>query len=141
MKKCIMLLLFLLLLASPANSSQVRLAWDPHPMEHHLSTFRVYYSETPGSYTLYRETGVVYEFEFFDLEEGKTYYFVATAVGVCGQESPYSNEVHRFVGHAEPDPVDDDPAGDPPHPGQGRGNQKEEKDPGGDDKVRGPKKK
>jgi len=96
------LTLILAVLATPAHSADVTLAWDPNS-EPDLAGYRVYYKEafsgppyngsgaTEGDSPI--DVGNVTEFTVHGLTDGVTYFFVVTAYDTEGFESGYSNEV------------------------------------------------
>jgi hypothetical protein len=78
---------------SPGTSGNLVITWDPNT-ESDLAGYRIYRSNTSGSG--YIEVGTVSKLvtSFTDtgLEDGKTYYYVITALDSSGNESPYSDE-------------------------------------------------
>jgi len=115
------LTLILALVATPAHSADVTLAWDPNS-EPDLAGYKVYY-KTGSSGPPYDGTGAtegdspidvgnVTEFTLHDLTDGVTYFFVVTAHDTEGLESGYSNEVNTVAGNMPPNGVIDTPPGD-----------------------------
>lgn len=91
-----LLLLFALMLpleVVQTTDSSVMLRWDANS-EADLAGYRVYYSQDQGDYVSYVTSGVSIspEATVANLSSG-TWYFVATALNLAGQQSGYSNEV------------------------------------------------
>ncbi len=111
----------LALIATPAHSADVTLAWDPNS-EPDLAGYRVYYKEafsgppyngtgaTEGDSPI--DVGNVTEFTLSGLTDGVTYFFVVTAYDTEGLESDYSNEVNTVAGNMSPNGAIDTPPGD-----------------------------
>lgn len=82
----------LLLWAAQASAGDVSLAWDPVSAPN-LAGYRLYYSQTPSSYTTYIDAGLSTTATVPGLTAGQTYYFVVTAYDTAGEESGASNTV------------------------------------------------
>lgn len=117
-KKIFYSLLFITFAATVyGQTSSVDLAWDANT-EPDLADYKIYKSEVSGDYS----SAVTYklslnpagrnplcpdpydpfkaeccEFNMPDLEDGKIYYFVATALDTDGNESDYSVEISHSV--------------------------------------------
>lgn len=111
MKK-LLLVLCVLLMAMPCfgKDFKVQLTWDANS-ETDLAGYRVYRSETPGSYSvLVDELGLVTEYtETLTVNDGevRTFYYIVTAFDQTNLESDYSNEVNTQAldGNVSPAPV------------------------------------
>ncbi|MEY2429346.1 MAG: hypothetical protein QOJ40_2231 [Verrucomicrobiota bacterium] len=68
----------------------VALIWSPSPDA--VAGYNIYYGPASGAYTNRVSTGNVTNATIFNLVEGATYYFVATAFDSSGDESTPSNE-------------------------------------------------
>jgi hypothetical protein len=92
---CVILICF----ASLGHAQSVTLTWDA-PAEPQLG-FNVYRSNQPGAYSgpplNWPALLTTNSFTDFAVEDGQKYYYVVTAVGAVGTESPYSNEVEAFA--------------------------------------------
>lgn len=82
---------------TPPGTYSVTLAWNPSPSTN-ITGYRVYYGLASGNYTNSVMVGNVTTNTVAGLAGGVTYYFVATAVGTDGQESPFSNETSYMPG-------------------------------------------
>jgi hypothetical protein len=99
MKK-LFLVLVLLLMATQVWAMDVKLACDPNS-ESDLAGYRIYWSQASGSYSTSQMqqfplsviTPATPQFTIVNLDETKTWYFVATAYDTENLESGYSNEV------------------------------------------------
>jgi hypothetical protein len=88
---------------SVAVNGAVALRWQPPtqlvdgtPLPG-LSGYRIYYGAASGSYLGYEEIGTTAGTEYsLQLPPGD-YYIAMTAIGLDGEESGYSNEVHKVV--------------------------------------------
>jgi hypothetical protein len=87
----------------PVHAAEISLAWDQNS-EPDIAGYKIHYGLESGSYTTVTDVGKFTSCSLSDLEEGKTYYFAATAYNEAGYESGYSNEVsHSFTqGNNEP---------------------------------------
>ncbi len=86
--------------SSPPPTFSVTLSWDPPttntdgtPLTD-LAGYRVYYGNSPGSYSYSIDVGNVTTFTLSNLTSG-TYYFAVTAYNSSGIESGFSNEVSK----------------------------------------------
>jgi hypothetical protein len=86
------LVLILLSLVGPARSAQVTVAWEPNT-EPDLAGYRIYYGLTSDQYGNPIDVGKQTSYTVASLEDGKTYYFAATAYDQYGDESDFSDEV------------------------------------------------
>lgn len=85
-------LLLIPLSVQNVHGADVTLAWDPNP-EANLKGYKVYYGSASGSYSLMVDAGNRTSLTISGLEEGKIYYFTATAYGAAGEESCMSDEI------------------------------------------------
>jgi len=85
-------LLVSILTIQNAHSDQVALAWDPNP-EPDLAGYRIYYGTSTRNYSFFIDVGNTTSYTVQGLEEGRPYYFAATAYNMAGNESDFSNEV------------------------------------------------
>jgi hypothetical protein len=74
------------------HGASVTLAWDPNP-DANLAGYKVYYGCASGSYSFMVDAGNRTSLMISGLEDGKTYYFTATAYGTAGEESDMSDEI------------------------------------------------
>jgi hypothetical protein len=88
--------LLLLLLAQNAFAAPVTLAWNAVSAAD-LAGYILYYGYTSGNYSLSVDVGNTTTAALSGLDQGKMYYFVATAYDVDGTESAFSNEVSYTV--------------------------------------------
>jgi len=95
---------FALCLLSPAtsHSAQVTLAWDPNK-ETDLAGYKIYYGTSSGTYDVSWDVGNWTTCTIAGLEEGKTYYFAATAYDIYDNESDLSAEVSHSVVNSDTD--------------------------------------
>lgn len=80
------------LLIIPAHSAQVTLQWDSNT-EPDLAGYKIYYGNASKSYQLGVDVGNRTTSTISNLEEGKIYYFAATAYDTLNNESEFSNEL------------------------------------------------
>ena len=93
-------------LSSGAFAESVTLAWDSDTASD-LAGYVLYYGYGSGSYSMSVDVGNYTSASLAGLDEGKTYYFVATAYNIEGYESSFSNEVSYSVPVIEvPPPTD-----------------------------------
>ncbi|MFC1889575.1 MopE-related protein [Thermodesulfobacteriota bacterium] len=78
------------------NSDEVPLAWDSNT-EPDLAGYRIYYGTSSGDYDFSVDLGNCTGCSISDLEDGRTYYFAATAYDEYGNESGFSDEVSYSV--------------------------------------------
>jgi chitinase len=88
------LLLFALcaMLYSTAYAASVELEWDPNT-EPELAGYKIYWGTSSGSYAFSKNVGNTTFCTITGLDEGKTYYFAATAYDGAAIESDYSNQI------------------------------------------------
>lgn len=100
--------LFLLLMAtwviplSNAFAASVDLAWNSNT-EPELAGYKIYWGPSSSNYTSSRDVGKTTTCTVSGLEEGKTYYFAATAYNGQNNESGYSNQVTFTVPMSDSD--------------------------------------
>lgn len=75
-----------------AYSAEVSLAWDPNT-ETDLAGYKIYYGSSSRNYEFSIDVSNIIPYTISSLENGRTYYFAATAYNTSGYESEYSNEV------------------------------------------------
>lgn len=69
-----------------ASAAEVNLAWNANP-ETDIASYRLSYGTVSGQYTQVKEVGRNTRALVGNLDSGKTYYFVVTAVNYAGMES------------------------------------------------------
>lgn len=99
----ILVLLFVLFICNTVYSAQATLSWNPNS-ESDLAGYKIYYGNASRVYTTDIEVGNVTSYTIYNLTEGYTYYFAATAYDFSGNESGYSNEVSYAVPDIAPLP-------------------------------------
>lgn len=86
-----------------ANAGQAILSWDPPTTNVDMTPladlvgYKIYYGTSPGDYVFNIDVGKVTTYTISNLPEGITYYFATTAYDTSGNESGYSNEVHKTI--------------------------------------------
>jgi len=99
---------FLLLCAffsqSVVHAGEVNLAWDPNT-EPDVAGYRVYYGLGSRNYDSVLEIGNGTSCVVTGLEQGRTYYFAATAVNTADIESDFSNEVSAALSTTNQPPL------------------------------------
>jgi fibronectin type 3 domain-containing protein len=100
---------FLLLLCafftpSVVHAAEVNLAWDPNT-EPDVAGYKVYYGLGSRSYDHVMEVGNSTSCVVTGLEQGRTYYFAATAVNTANIESDFSNEVSAALSTSNQQPL------------------------------------
>jgi hypothetical protein len=75
-----------------ANAASVTLVWDPNG-EPDISGYRLYYGKASGTFESVIDVGNQTTYNFSDLEDAKTYYFLVTAYDISGRESNFSSEL------------------------------------------------
>jgi hypothetical protein len=99
---------FLLLCAfitpSVVQGGEVNLAWDPNT-EPDVAGYRVYYGSGSRNYDHFMEVGNSTSCLVTGLEQGRTYYFAATAVNTANIESDFSNEVSAALSTCNQPPL------------------------------------
>jgi hypothetical protein len=98
------LLLFALcaMWSSAAQAASVELEWDPNP-EPQLAGYKIYWGTSSGNYASGKNVGNTTVSTITGLEEGKTYYFAATAYDGAGIESDYSNQITYTIPFSDSD--------------------------------------
>jgi hypothetical protein len=86
------LLVLFLFLTGSVHSAQVTLAWDP-TTDPDVAGYRIYYGLLSAQYSSSIDVGNQTRYTVASLEDGKTYYFAATAYDRYGDESDFSGEV------------------------------------------------
>jgi hypothetical protein len=71
---------------------QVTLAWDPNG-EPGVAGYRIYVGYSSGNYQYFADAGNHTSLVFNNGQAGTTYFFVATAYDMSGNESEISNEI------------------------------------------------
>ena len=74
----------------------VILAWDANP-EADISSYRLSYGTTTGSYSNVIDVGTNLEASVPNLVQGNVYYFAVSAVNTSGVQSHYSSEFPYYV--------------------------------------------
>jgi chitinase len=95
--------LLFLVFTSSTFAGPVTLAWNPSSGPN-LAGYMLYYGTARGSYSVDMDVGNLTTAAISGLQEGSTYYFVATAYDVFGSESPPSNEVSYTIPMANDTP-------------------------------------
>jgi hypothetical protein len=85
-----------------ASAATVTLAWDQN-LEPELAGYRIYWGTSSGNYTFSKDVGKVTTGTITGLDEGKTYYFSATAYDSSNNESDYSNPISFTVPFSDTD--------------------------------------
>ena len=87
----------MLLMTSPVWAAEVTLTWDaPDPPAEPIG-YRIYQGLASGVYDKHADAGTQMTWTMQGLDQGKTYYFAATAIYPEDTESGYSNEVSKFI--------------------------------------------
>jgi fibronectin type 3 domain-containing protein len=89
---------------NPSYAVDVTLAWDANT-ETDLAGYRVYYGLGSRNYDNVIEVGNSTSCVVTGLEQGRTYYFAATAVNTANIESDYSNEVSATLSTSNQPPL------------------------------------
>jgi len=79
-----------------AHAAEITLAWDQNP-ESDIAGYKVYYGLESGAYSNVIDIGSYTSCTISGLEEGETYFIVATAYDTSGNESAYSGEITYTV--------------------------------------------
>jgi len=79
-----------------AHAAEITLAWDRN-LESNIAGYKVYYGPESGAYSNIIDVGSYTSCTISGLEEGKTYFIVATAYDTSGNESAYSGEITYTV--------------------------------------------
>ena len=102
--KVFFLLLCTFFIPAAAHAGEVNLAWDSNA-EPDLAGYRVYYGLGSRTYDKVMEVGSSTSCVVTGLEQGRTYYFAATAVNAANIESDFSNEVSAALSTSNQPPV------------------------------------
>ena len=89
-------------LQSAYAAGSVDLEWDPNT-EPELAGYKIYWGTSSGNYTFSKDVGKTTSYTVTGLDEGKTYYFVATAYDGSDNESGYSNQISYTVPYSDTD--------------------------------------
>ena len=84
------------------HSAQITLAWDPNK-ETDIAGYKIYYGTSSATYDVSWDVGNWTTCTIAGLEEGRTYYFAATAYDVHYNESDFSAEVSHSVAKSDSD--------------------------------------
>jgi hypothetical protein len=82
---------------SISYAAQATLAWDPPVVSTDVTGYMIHYGTAPGAYTQGIDVGKTTSYTVSNLNDGKTYYFAATAYNRTGQKSVFSNEVSKVI--------------------------------------------
>ena len=95
------LFLLLILISARVFAGGATLAWDPvnHPS---LVGYMVYYGPAAGNYTSSIDVGNTTSYAGFNLVEGATYHFAATAYDAAHTRSGFSNDVSATIPYSAP---------------------------------------
>jgi len=88
--------------ATAAYAASVELEWDPNT-EPELAGYKIYWGTSSGNYGSSKDVGKTTIYTIAGLDEGKTYYFAATAYDGSKNESGYSNQVSFMVPFSDSD--------------------------------------
>ena len=86
-----------------AHAATVTMSWNQNT-EDTLAGYRVYCGEKSRDYVIIDDAGDSTRHTLTDLDEGKTYYFAATAYDIYGTESDFSQEISYTVPIQTPTP-------------------------------------
>ena len=92
----IILMLFVTLTASWVFAGSATISWQANT-EADLQEYRLYTGTVSRTYGFPTTVGKVTTYTKDGLEEGITYYFAVTAVDTSGNESAFSQEVHKTI--------------------------------------------
>jgi hypothetical protein len=79
-----------------ASAAEITLAWDRNP-ESNIAGYKVYYGLERRVYSNIIDVGSYTSCTISGLEAGETYFIVATAYDISGDESAYSGEIEYTV--------------------------------------------
>jgi len=85
-----------------AGEAQATLAWDANT-EPGITGYKIYWGPSSGNYTSSKDAGNNTSATITGLDEGKTYYFAATAYNGDGVESGYSSQVSYTIPYSDSD--------------------------------------
>jgi hypothetical protein len=97
--------LFFALCALPlasAHAASIDLEWDPN-IEPELAGYKIHWGPSSGVYTSSKDVGNNTSATITGLDEGKTYYFAATAYDGDGNESGFSNQIAFTIPFSDSD--------------------------------------
>jgi chitinase len=95
--------LYLIPAALPsAEAATVALEWNPNT-EPELAGYKIYWGTTGSNYASSKDVGKTTTCTITELDEGKTYYFAATAYDGSSNESGYSNQISYTVPYSDAD--------------------------------------
>jgi hypothetical protein len=83
-------------------AASVELQWDANT-EPELAGYKIYWGTSSGNYTSSKDVGKTTTYTLTGLDEGKTYYFSATAYDGSSNESGYSNQIFYTVPYSDTD--------------------------------------
>ena len=83
-------------------AASVELEWDANT-EPELTGYKIYWGTSSGNYTASKDVGKTTTCTLTGLDEGKTYYFAATAYDGSSNESGYSNQISYTVPYSDTD--------------------------------------
>lgn len=97
-----LLLALCILPLTAAYAADVTLAWDPNT-EPGIAGYKIYWGLSSGNYTGSQDIGNNTSVTITGLDEGKTYYFAATAYNGDGVESDFSSPISYTVPFSDSD--------------------------------------
>ncbi len=114
-----LVILFCGLSLSAAYAASIDLEWDPNT-EPEVAGYKIYWGTSAGNYPFSKDVGKNTTCTISGLDEGKIYYFAATAYDGDGNESGYSNQVSYTVpfGDSDGDGVPDNEDAFPSDPAE-----------------------
>jgi hypothetical protein len=83
-------------------AASIELEWDPNT-EPELAGYKIHWGTSSGNYTASKDVGKTTTCTLTGLDEGKTYYFAATAYDASSNESGYSNQISYTVPYSDTD--------------------------------------
>lgn len=100
---CVLALVLICMNPLTAMAAGIRIAWNANT-EADLAGYNVYYGTSPGKYSACINVGNVCSYKVDNLTQGKTYYFIVTALDKAGNESADSAEVSATLPSAAASP-------------------------------------
>jgi hypothetical protein len=85
-----------------AHAASIDLEWDPN-IEPELAGYKIHWGPSSGNYTSSKDVGNNTSAAITGLDEGKTYYFAATAYDGDGNESGFSNQIAFTIPFSDSD--------------------------------------
>ena len=85
-------------LSATWTDSTIDLSWTDAEPADQVSSYRVYYGNTPDAYEFVDDVGLVNNYSKSGLAADVMWYFAVTAVDLNGNEGGFSNEVAEVVG-------------------------------------------